>query len=214
MGLISEQDRIQLQGILKSLENDVKIILFTQEFECQHCKTAREMLEEVSGLSDKVLLEVYDFVKDKELADSYAIDKIPGILIIGAKDYGIRFFGVPAGYEFTTFIEDVISVSRRDSDLPGDVLSALARIQKPVHIQVLVSPTCPYCAHAVRTAHRFAIASDQVSADMVELSEFPHISVKYEVQGVPKVVINEQHSFTGSKKEDDFADFILKALEG
>lgn len=214
MGLISEQDRTQLQGILKSLENDVKIILFTQEFECQHCKTAREMLEEVSGLSEKVILEVHDFVKDKEHADRYAVDKIPAIVLLGAKDYGIRFFGVPAGYEFTTFIEDVISVSRRDSNLPGDVLSALARIQKPVHIQVLVSPTCPYCAHAVRTAHRFAIASDLISADMVELSEFPHISVKYQVQGVPKVVINEQHSFTGSKKEDDFADFILKALDG
>lgn len=214
MGLISERDRTQLQGILKSLENDVKIILFTQEFECQHCKTAREMLEEVSGLSEKVILEVHDFVKDKEHADRYAVDKIPAIVLLGAKDYGIRFFGVPAGYEFTTFIEDVISVSRRDSNLPGDVLSALARIQKPVHIQVLVSPTCPYCAHAVRTAHRFAIASDLISADMVELSEFPHISVKYQVQGVPKVVINEQHSFTGSKKEDDFADFILKALNG
>lgn len=213
MGLISEQDRIQLQGILKSLENETKILLFTQEFECQHCTIAREMLEEVSGLSEKISLEVYDFVKDKEHADRYAIDKIPAILLLGSKDYGIRFFGVPAGYEFTTFIEDIISVSKGDSDLPGDVLSSLARIQNPVHIQVLVSPTCPYCAHAVRTAHRFAIASDRVSADMVELSEFPHISVKYGVQGVPKVVINEQHSFTGSKKESDFAEFILKALE-
>ena len=214
MPKISKKDQDYLKKEFIKIVKPVKLVYFTQAFECQYCELTRELLTELSDLSEKIKLEIYDFVKDKEKVDHYKIDKIPAIVVEGEKDYGIRYFGVPAGYEFTTFIEDVISVSRRDSDLPEDVLSALARIQKPVHIQVLVSLTCPYCAHAVRTAHRFAIASDQVSADMVELSEFPHISVKYEVQGVPKVIINEQHSFTGSKKEGDFADFILKALEG
>ena len=89
----------------------------------------------------------------------------------------------------------------------------LSGIKKPVHIQVLISPTCPYCAHAVRTAHRFAMASDQIRSDMVELSEFPNISKKYQVQGIPRVVINETHGFTGSKEEIDFAEAVVKAAE-
>ena len=41
-------------------------------------------------------------------------------------------------------------------------------------MQVFVTPTCPYCPAAVRMAHSLAIASDRVTADMVESIEFPN----------------------------------------
>lgn len=115
--------------------------MFTQEFECDYCKITRELLEAVSGLSEKISLEVYDFVKEIELAKSYGIDKIPATILLGDLDYGIRFYGVPAGYEFTTLIEDIIDVSRRDPGLPKEVLNELVKVDRPVHIQVMISPT-------------------------------------------------------------------------
>lgn len=56
------------------------------------------------------------------------------------------------------------------------------------------------------------MANEHISADMVELSEFPHIAVKYSVQGVPKIVINEQHSLVGSVPDNEFAQAVLKAI--
>jgi glutaredoxin-like protein len=212
MGLIEDKDREQLTKLFADLKNPVRILYFTQEHECEMCKTTHELLDEVTGLSDKINLEVHDFVADKSLAEKYKVNKIPATVIMGDEDYGIRYYGIPAGYEFTSLIEDIVDVAKRDPHLPDDVLAELAKVDQPVHMQVLVSPTCPYCPTAVRTAHRFAMASDQITADMVETSEFPHLAVKYDVQGVPHTVINEEFSIIGPHSEADFAKGVLVAI--
>jgi len=141
MSLIPEKDRKQLIKIFESLANDVKIVSFTQEFECEHCKMNTNLLKEVTDLSKKISLEVHDFVKESDLARKYGIDKIPATILLGDFDYGIRFYGVPAGYEFTSLIEDIIDVSKRDSGLPEELLNQLSKVDKRVHIQILTSPT-------------------------------------------------------------------------
>ncbi|NWF75555.1 MAG: thioredoxin family protein [Nitrospirae bacterium] len=212
MPIISNSDKEQLKKLFLSLRNPVKIITFTQEFECNYCQMTRELLHELSELSDKISIEVYDFVKDAEIARSYGIDKIPAIILMRDQDYGIRFYGVPAGYEFTSLVEDIIDISIGNAVLSIASLKELEKVDKPVHIQVLISPTCPYCAQAVRLAHKFAMSNDFIRADMIELSEFPYLSVKYDVKGVPKIVINEKHTFIGSLPEADFLKLILKAI--
>ena len=212
MGLIEDKDREQLTRLFAELKNPVKVLVFTQEHECQMCKMNRELLEEIAGLSDRIAIEIHDFVADKALAEQYQVDKIPATVLMGNEDYGIRFYGVPAGYEFTSLIEDIVDVAKRDPHLLKEVLAELAKVDQPVHMQVLISPTCPYCPTAVRTAHRFAMASRNITADMVETSEFPHLAVKYDVQGVPHTVINEEFSIIGPHPEADFARAVLAAI--
>jgi glutaredoxin-like protein len=141
MAIISEKDQKKLKDVFKSLSNDVKMLMFTQEFECEHCKMTRGLLEEVAALSEKIYLEAHDFVKEADLAKKYGIDKIPATILLGDHDYGIRFYGVPSGYEFTSLIEDIIDISKRDAGLPKDLLNELSKVDKPVHIKVLISPT-------------------------------------------------------------------------
>ncbi len=212
MGLLRDKDKEQLTKILKDIENHVRLVVFTQEMECQYCATTRELAQEVAALSERVSVEVHDFVADAELAKSFGIDKVPAISVQGDEDYGIRFFGVPAGYEFAALVEDIVDVGRRNPRLPEDVAAELAKVDRPVHMQVMVSPTCPYCARAVRTAHRFALASKQITADMVEGTEFPHLIVKYNVQGVPKTIINETHEVLGVPPDMEFARKVLEAI--
>jgi glutaredoxin-like protein len=212
MGVIAEKDREKLINLFESLLQDVKVVVFSQEIECGFCQTTRQILEEVSALSQKISLEVYDFVKDEELVKKYGVSRIPAAILIGDRDYGIRFYGTPAGYEFTTLIQDIIMISRRDPGLSGEVLNELSKVDQPVHMQVMISPTCPYCAAAVGSVHRFAMANDFITGDMVELAEFPHLAVKYDVQGVPKIIINEKGSVTGALHEMDLAKEVLKAI--
>ena len=141
MGVLKEKDKEKVANILKGIEKDVKIAMFTQEMECPHCEMTRTMLEEVSGLSDRLSLEVHDFVADADLAKKYGVDKIPATVLLGDKDYGIRFYGVPAGYEFNVLIEDIMDVGKRDPGLSKEVMTELARVDRPVHMQVLISPT-------------------------------------------------------------------------
>ncbi len=141
MGMLKEKDRKKLIEIFEKIEKDVKIVIFTQEMECPHCEMTREMLEEVSALSGKLSLEVNDFVAEADLAKKYGVDKIPATVLLGDMDYGIRFYGVPAGYEFNVLIEDIMDVGKRNPGLSKEVMTELAKVDQPVHMQVLISPT-------------------------------------------------------------------------
>ncbi|MCX8187800.1 MAG: thioredoxin family protein [Nitrososphaeria archaeon] len=215
MGLLRDRDKRLLQSKFETqLGGEVRLVVFTQEFECEYCEELRELSEEVASLSDKIRVNVYDFQSDRELARKWRVDKIPALLIFGGKEHGVRFFGLPSGYEFTTLVEDIIDVSRGTSRLRPDVKEGVRRIRDPVHIQVFVTPTCPYCPLAVRTAHQMAIENENILADMVEVLEFPHLANRYQVMAVPKIVINDVLSFEGAVPEHLFLEYIYAALKG
>jgi glutaredoxin-like protein len=141
MPMIADNVRAQLIEILKTLTNEVTILLFTQKEGCHFCTLARELLEELTALSGKLKLEIHDFAENSDLATKYVVDKTPAIVLIGEKDYGIRFYGIPAGHEFTALVEDLIDVSKRDPGLPKNITRELAKVNQPVHIQVMISPS-------------------------------------------------------------------------
>jgi glutaredoxin-like protein len=141
MALLNEQIRNEVRAMLADLDKPVTFKMFTQAFECQYCKETRELVEEVAALSDKLSVEVYDFEQDKPVADELGIDKIPAVAVVGAKDYGIRLYGIPAGYEFGTLIEDIKLVAEGSSGLAPDTKKMVAKLTKPVRIQVFITPT-------------------------------------------------------------------------
>jgi glutaredoxin-like protein len=141
MALLNEQIRENVAKMLADLKDPVTLKVFTQELECQYCRETRELAEEVAGVSDKVSVEVYDFEADKLAVDEVGIDKIPAIAVVGAKDYGVRLYGIPSGYEFGTLIEDIRMVSEGDSGLSEATREMVARLTKPVRIQVFTTPT-------------------------------------------------------------------------
>jgi len=219
MSLISEKDAEFLKKEFEeNLVDPVKLVMFTQEFECQFCAETRQIVAEIAELSESISAEVYDFVADKAMAELYSVDKIPAIVVLRVqdgeeRDYGVRFYGIPSGYEFTSVIEDILDVSKGESGLQPGTKEAIAGLTEPVHLQVFITPTCPYCPQAVRLAHKLAIESDLVTGDMVEAIEFPHLSNKYHVHGVPRTVINETVHQEGAVPEPMLLAKLLEAVE-
>ncbi len=213
MALLDDHVREEVKRELAGLPGAVKLLVFTQEFECDYCAETRSLAEELSELSDRIEVEVHDLLGSKAVAEVYGIDKIPAIVVLGEgdRDYGIRFFGVPAGYEFSSLLEAIKMAASGDSGLSPEAKKALAGLKNPVHIQVFVTLTCPYCPMAVQLAHRCAVESEHVRADMIEASEFPHLANRYGVYAVPKVVMNERVSFEGALPEKAFVDYLLAA---
>jgi glutaredoxin-like protein len=208
---LPEKDRAKIQAQLKDLTGEVNMIMFTQEMECQYCAQTRELLEALAAMSDRLDLQIFDFVADAEVARTYGIDKIPATVLMAEEDVGIRFYGVPAGYELNALVETIQDLSRRETDLETEALAGLEDLSDEIHIQVFVTPTCPYCPAAVRTAYRFAQEHERIRADGVEAVEFPYLATRYHVRGVPMVVINEQVSFVGARSSAHFAEKILEA---
>ncbi len=142
MPLIPAREREHIKKFFEeNLVNPVRLVMFTQELECEYCAETRQLVEEIAELSPKITAEIYNFITDKPKAEEYKVDKIPAIALIGQKDYGIRFYGIPSGYEFSTLLEDIVDVSRGESGLSEASKKALATLTKPIHIQVFVTPT-------------------------------------------------------------------------
>ena len=149
MPLLDESTRNEVQKILEGMDQPVRLVMFTQGHggvpECRTCTEDRELAEEVASLNGKIRLEVRDIVADAALAESMGVDKIPALAILGdgpsPRDYGIRLYGIPAGFEFSTLIEDLLLVSRPQPGLSRDTLAQISTLREPVHIQVFTTPT-------------------------------------------------------------------------
>jgi predicted DsbA family dithiol-disulfide isomerase len=100
---------------------------------------------------------------------------------------------------------------RNDSESPQESRTKLATLTKPVHVQVFVTPTCPYCPKVASLAHQAAVECGNVTADVIEISEFPDLAARYHVHGVPKVVMNDTVELIGAQPEAAFVDAMLKA---
>ena len=210
MSLLPEDKKEALRNDLKErMVDPVKIVMFTQEIECRFCSDTRQLVQELATLNDKVTAEVYDFMANGDKAKEYKIDKIPALAIIGKKDYGVRIYGIPYGYELQTLIGAVVYVSRGTTDLSEKTKAILADVKSPVHIQVFVTLTCPHCPVAASIAHKLAVESDMITADVIDAGEFPTLAQKYSVIGVPKIIINEKIEFVGTFSEDLFAEHVV-----
>ncbi|MGD8996546.1 MAG: thioredoxin family protein [Anaerolineae bacterium] len=201
MPLLNAEVKEQVKQQLADLAGPVRLVMFTQEFECMYCAETRQLVEEIAELSDQLTAEIYDFVADEKKAQELGVDKIPAVAVIGEDDYGIRFYGIPSGYEFTSLLESIRIAAAGQPDLGEETVEFLSSLSAPVHMQVFVTPTCPYCPQAVVLAHKMAAASPLVRADMVEAQEFPHLATKYQVMGVPRTVINETTHVEGAAPE-------------
>ncbi len=209
MAFLNADIQGQLRELFGELPAPVRLIVFVNsaaEEECEMCAALQQLAEEVAALSERITLEVHDIAAKPAVAQAYGIDKVPALALVRGgdvpKDYGIRFYGIPSGYEFTSLVEAIQMVSAEQAELSEQTRAALARLDRPVHMQVFVTPTCPYCPRAVLLAYKLAIASDFVRAEMVEANEFPELSQRYGVYGVPRTVINDVIHVEGAVPEN------------
>lgn len=141
MGLIRDEDAIEIRKRLQAMVGPVKLIHFTQELNLEYGAEAKQLVEEVTALSDKLSAETYNFLLDREKVAEYGIDKVPATVVRNGKDFGIRFYGIPAGYEFATLLDAIVSVSQGESGLGDESKEKLAQITQPLHLEVFVTPT-------------------------------------------------------------------------
>lgn len=217
MGILAESEKTEITSIFSRElgPNRVKIVNFVSDEGCEYCRQTNELLKELAELSEKrIMLNTYNLNNDKEKALHYRVDRVPGIIISsdGVDTSNIRYFGIPAGYEFRSLLDDIIDVSNGKTRLSPSVRDKVKKIAVPVTIKVFVTPTCPYCPRAVRTAHQFAMENNKITADMIESLEFPDLAEKYSVMAVPKVVINEKIEFEGAVPENIFLWKMMEAL--
>ncbi|AEB12082.1 protein disulfide oxidoreductase [Marinithermus hydrothermalis] len=224
MPLLGEQEQRIVRERLATLTRDVEAVLFTDtstiitpgKEPCVYCKETEQLLKELEALTDKLHLTIYNLAlpEGKAKAQEMGVEAAPTIILRekGSDATNLRYRGIPAGYEFASLLEDIEMLGRDGHGLPDEVVQALNALPSPVRMQVFVTPTCPYCPAAVRVAHRFAYASPKVVGEMIEAQEFPKLSDRYGIHGVPDTVINEGAArVLGAQPVSAFLEAVQKA---
>ena len=141
MPILSASDAVRVREMLASLPNPVRLVFFTQTLNCETCEPAKQILGELAELSGQLTVEEHNFLLESDLAASYGIDRVPAIAVVGAQDHGIRFLGIPSGYEFMSLLDAIQVVSAGDSGLNEGSRALLASLEAPLALQVFVTPT-------------------------------------------------------------------------
>jgi len=218
--VLNDQIVKQIEEAFNDVQEPVQVLFFGSKDNCDYCNESKQLLEEVTSINDKVELSVYDIQENADVAEQYNVTKTPGI-VIAAKDnaeitnLGIQFSGIPSGHEFSTLISDILIVSKRESGLDEKTREFLKNLDKPLHLQVFVTPTCPYCPRAVLLAHQMAMENPQmIRAEGIEATEFPDLANQFNVRGVPQTVINAGAGMVvGAVPEQNLLAEIMRALQ-
>jgi len=198
MALLSDSDREAIRGHFGKITDDVRVTLTKSPGK----NDTEEILTELAELSPKLKINVVE-------SDSRGI---PSSLSIG--DTGrVLFLGTPAGYEFSSLLTGIIDSGRTEVSLTPATMKFLDELATDLHIRVFVTPTCPHCPPSVVLAYRMAGYSEKVTAEAIEATEFPELANRYQVQGVPRTVINETFAVEGSQPESYLIEALKKHLE-
>ena len=135
------QHPADLETALVNLSAPVKLVCFTQTFDCESCLPARQAVDQIAACSEQITVEEFNVILDKTQARTYGIERVPAVAVVGQVDTGIRFYGVPDGYELVSLVQAILLVGSGESGLSDESRSRLAEIQQPVTIQVFVTPT-------------------------------------------------------------------------
>jgi alkyl hydroperoxide reductase subunit AhpF len=143
MALLSAQDEQALRQHLNAIDRSVTLLLFTQTIGgSESGQIAKQILDEIARLNDKVKVEERNFILDLEDRAKYHLDKSPAIVILSeGQDTRMRMFGAPNGYEFVGLIEAILLAGTGRIGLAEETLKLIASVDQPMNIQVFSTPT-------------------------------------------------------------------------
>ncbi len=130
-----------LQRRLAALPSPVKLIFFTQTFGCDTCLPARQAADGIVALSERVTVEEHNLVLDRDEVAAYGVEWAPALAVVGAQDAGMRYYGVPQGYEIESLVDAIEIAAGGGPTLSDDSLDALDTLERNVHLRVFVTPT-------------------------------------------------------------------------
>ena len=130
-----------LQRRLAALSSPVRLVFFTQTFGCDTCLPARQAADRIAALSERVTVEEHNLVLDREQVAEYGVEWAPALAIIGAQDAGMRYYGIPDGYEIESLVDAIEIAAGGGPALSDETLDALDALDRDVHLRVFVTPT-------------------------------------------------------------------------
>lgn len=134
MAIITDEVRGRIQQRLNTMQLPVDVVVYGDGGE--ESGVLVELVQEMAELSDKIRVQL-------ETGVAPGIEQVPALVFRDHQghDPGIRYYGVPVGYEFTVLLDDLIDLGTGKTQLSARTKDALASVTTPTVIKVFVTPT-------------------------------------------------------------------------
>jgi thioredoxin reductase (NADPH) len=207
-----EEIQAQLSRIFAKLEHDVPLHLFlSDDKDSPFNQATREILQTIAKISPKI--QVREHSLDDDFAKERGVTSSPTVLF-DPEHYGLRWLGAPLGEEGRMFIEALVMLGNRKSDLSEQSRRILDRITSPRHVQVFVSMTCPYCPQQAMNVLKAVVARpDLITLDIVDVQANPELTNRYSAYSTPMTFANDKLIGKGAQPEELFLTSLEKLEE-
>ncbi len=196
---------------VQGLKNPVRLILFTRDAGCETCPEMLGLAKAVKARSQKIALEVYDHVMDRDKAEQYGIRFVPCLVVQGGNGRMARFYGLLESVFLQIFVDTLLAFANGRVWFPHNVQRALSHLEREVAIQVYVESDCPLCRPVADTAIGMAYESDLVVADIIMADDFPDLIRKHAIKTLPKTIFGTNLHMDGHVTESQFLEMIFQA---
>lgn len=144
--LLNEAVIKQVRQAFEQMQEPVALLFFGTQERCDYCAEILQLLNELAETSDKLSVSEFDLQQHAEQAATFKVDKAPMIVVAARnggqiENTGVQYAGMPSGHEFGVLINDILLVSARQPGLSEAVQEFLKQLEKPLHLQVFVTPT-------------------------------------------------------------------------
>ncbi|GAC1451880.1 MAG: thioredoxin family protein [Vulcanimicrobiaceae bacterium] len=203
-----------IRAALAPVNSPVRLVFFEQSIGCDACTPTRQLIEQIADLNPHIAIDVLNLVLEKDRAAHYGIDRVPAIVVSSPGRDRIRFYGSPVGHELMSLLEAIRMTAEGDSGLTDGSRAQLATVRRPVTLLVFFTPSCTFCPQMVNLANQLALENPHITATAIDATSYPDLVRRYNVNGVPKTVINDAVGIVGATSEAQLIDAVVKLNAG
>ena len=209
--MISERSLEIIKTYQSRLNKPVRLVLFTSDRGCADCPEMADLARAIKAHFDKIALETYDLVMDRDKSHQYGIEHVPAIVLQGVDGETASFFGLIEDIYLKMLLDAIQSLSNTKAWFPEDVRRVLKHLDHDVQVRVFVESDCPLCRPVAETAIGLALESRFVATDIIVADNFPELIKKKEIKKLPMTIFNENLQMEGHVTESEFLQMIFDA---
>ena len=143
MAIFRPEDEARVRELLGGLERPVELLVAHGPEETPLPGPARDI--DFAAETDRVVRELADLSPSLSVRvedEPPGFERYPAVAVLPeGKDAGVRYYGLPWGYELGSLIGAVREAGRAESSLSAESLERLAALDRDVSIDVFVTPT-------------------------------------------------------------------------
>jgi thiol-disulfide isomerase/thioredoxin len=209
--MLSETALLTIRSKSQVMNKPVRLVLFTSDTGCEACPDMLELVRAIKGKFEKIALETYDVVMDRDKTELYGVKLVPALVVQGGDGKVVKFYGMIEDVFLDILLSTISAVSHGKIWFPRDVERALAHLTNDVSVRVFVDSDCAQCRPVAETAIGLGLENKLVSTSIIVASNFPELVKRYHITEIPKTIFGENLHLDGHVTESVFLEMIFQA---